>query len=129
MIMILISISADVVPQLRDISDLDDNHVSDDNHDNTDYGNDDLENHHDNYDPDLDNDDLDQCRRRAAEQLTFQSGTIYAQQYQGGRYDYHFDHHHNNHNHFYQNDHSKHWKPLPCFIIPAFMIISMGFVW
>jgi len=27
-----------------------------------------------------------QCRRRAAEQLTFQSGTIYAQQYQGGRY-------------------------------------------
>ena len=120
MIMIFIFICADVVPQLRDISDLDDNHVYDNNHDNTDL---------DNYDPDLDNDDLDQCRRRAAEQLTFQSGTIYAQQYQGGRYDYHFDHHHNNHNRFYQNDHSKHWKPLPFFIIPAFMIISMGFVW
>ena len=67
------------------------------------YDCDDTDYDDDNTDDDKDDFDLNlQCRRRAAEQLTFQSGTIYAQQYQGGRYEHHHHHHHNqqqNHHH------------------------------
>ena len=60
--------------------DYDDDHV---NEYDKDYDND-YDNANDTYDDNTDH-DIHQCRRRAAEQLTFQSGTIYAQQYQGGR--------------------------------------------